>query len=77
MLVIKLRSCARCAGFELDLQTKNSRSQFFFSDSYRPKVELKRDIAISLGGTWPSGDILPRNYRSLLCHFTLVAINFH
>ena len=52
MLVIKLKSCARCAGFELDLQTKNSRSQIFFSDSYRPKVELKRDIAISLGGTW-------------------------
>ena len=53
MLVIKLKSLARCAGFELDLRTKISRSQFFFNDLYRPKVELNRDIAISLGGTWP------------------------
>ena len=53
MLVIELKSCARCVGFEFDLRTKNSRSQFFFNDSYRPKVELNSDIAISLGGTWP------------------------
>ena len=54
MLVIKLKSCARCAGFELDLRTENNRSQkFFFDNSYRPKVELNRDIAISLWETWP------------------------
>ena len=30
MLVIKLKSCARCAGFELDLRTEKNRSQNFF-----------------------------------------------
>ena len=64
-------------GLSSTCKQKIADPNFFFSDSYRPKVELKRDIAISLGGTWPSGDILPRNYRSLLCHFTWVAINFH
>ena len=53
MLVIKLKSCARCAGFELDLRTEKSRSQNFFNNSYRPKVELNRDVGISLGRTWP------------------------
>ena len=27
--------------------------KFSFNNSHRPKVELNRDIAISLGGTWP------------------------
>ena len=52
MLVIKLKSRARCAGFELDLRTKYSKSQKFFNESIRPKVELNRDITNSLGGTW-------------------------
>ena len=55
MLVIKLKSRARCAGFELDLRTKNSRSQFFFNNSYRPKLELNCVVASFLGGTWPLG----------------------
>ena len=53
LLYNKLKYCPRCTGFELGLRTKNSRSQIFFNESYRPKVELNRDIAISLGGTWP------------------------
>ena len=54
MLVIKLKCRARCAGFELDLRTKNSRSQKFFlmNHKLRPKVELNRDVTLSLGGTW-------------------------
>jgi hypothetical protein len=37
MLVIKLKSCARCAGFELDLRTKNGRSQKFFKQFVQTK----------------------------------------
>jgi len=34
-------------------EQKIAGPKIFFNNSYRPKVELNRDIAISLGGTWP------------------------
>ena len=40
-------------GLSSTCEKKIASPKFFFNDSYRPKVELKRDIAISLGGTWP------------------------
>ena len=52
MLVIKLKSRARCAGFELDLRTKIVNPRNVFNECIRPKVELNRGIAISLGRTW-------------------------
>ena len=39
-------------GLSSTCEQKIADPQFFFSDSYRPKVELKRDIATSLEGTW-------------------------
>ena len=82
MFVISVLCCAiyQCAGFELDLKTKNSRSQtFFFNNSYRPKVD-QTAIKLSLlegGGGLATRDIWPRNHRSLLCYFSWVIINLH
>ena len=76
MLVIKLKFRARCTEFELDLRTKNSGSQNFFHEWYRPRVELNRDIAISLGGTWPL-EIFDLKITLVCCHFTWDVINLH
>ena len=75
-LVIKLRSCASCAGFELDPQTKNSRSQFFLVIR-TAKGRTEACYSYLFGRDLATGDIWPQNYHSLLCHFTWVAINFH
>ena len=40
---IKPKSCARCARFELLIPTENSRSQKFFIDLVRPRIELNHD----------------------------------
>ena len=47
MLVIKLKSRASST-----YEQKIEDPQNFFNESYRPKVELNRDITVSLGGTW-------------------------
>ena len=45
-----LLSRARYAGFELVIRAENSRSEMFFIDLVRPKVELNHDSCIFWGG---------------------------
>ena len=77
MWVMKIKSRARCAGFELDLRTKNSRSPKFFSWIVEAKGGTEPWCGYLFGRDLATGDIWPQNHLNLLCHFTGVVINLH